>query len=174
MSALSVRKMTSTNNTMLLVLLVTMVMVSGHTPTPDDPPPTSTVTDDHKYYTLTVYQNNEHKSFDDNFIDMENAEVKSGMYWSTVKRCLIFQTFAMQSIHMVQFSTPLSISIKCIVKIGYIFFHARLSSQIDIHNIKGSSKIELLAIVRSNIRTAEKASSIYNKCSNILFRTLEN
>ena len=55
-----------------------MVMVSGHTPTPDDPPPTSTVADDHKYYTLTVYQNNNNKSFDDNFIDMENAEVKSG------------------------------------------------------------------------------------------------
>ena len=66
-----------------------------------DPAPASRVTDDHKYYTLTVYQNNEHKSFDDNFIDMENAEVKSGMYWSTVKRCLIFQTIAMQSIHMV-------------------------------------------------------------------------
>ena len=150
-----------------LVAALAAAPVRGH-----DPAPASRVTDDHKYYTLTVYQNNEHKSFDDNFIDMENAEVKSGMYWSTVKRCLIFQTFAMQN--MVQFSTPLSISIKCIVKIGYIFFHARLSSQIDIHNIKGSSKIELLAIVRSNIRTAEKASSIYNKCSNILFRTLEN
>jgi len=42
-----------------------------------DPPPTSTVRDDHKYYTLEVFQNNQHKSFDDNFIDMENAEVKS-------------------------------------------------------------------------------------------------
>ena len=99
-----------------LVAALAAAPVRGH-----DPAPASRVTDDHKYYTLTVYQNNEHKSFDDNFIDMENAEVKSGMYWSTVKRCLIFQTFAMQSIHMVQFSTPLSISIKCIVKIGYIF-----------------------------------------------------
>jgi len=44
-----------------------------------DPAPASRVTDDHKYYTLTVYQNNEHKSFDDNFIDMENAEVKSDL-----------------------------------------------------------------------------------------------
>merc|ERR1719422_1850871 len=60
-------------------MLVTMVMVRGHTPTPDDPQPTSTVTDDHKYYTLTVYQNNINKSFDDNFIDMENAEVKSDL-----------------------------------------------------------------------------------------------
>ena len=69
---------TSTSMMLLVVMLVTMVMVRGHTPTPDDPQPTSTVTDDHKYYTLTVYQNNINKSFDDNFIDMENAEVKSG------------------------------------------------------------------------------------------------
>ena len=27
-----------------------------------------------------VYQNNNNKSFDDNFIDMENAEVKSGKF----------------------------------------------------------------------------------------------
>jgi len=54
--------------------------VRGHTPTPpDDPAPTSTVTDHHKYYTLTVYQNNNDKSFDQNFIDMENAEVKSDL-----------------------------------------------------------------------------------------------
>jgi len=70
---------TSTNMMLLVVMLVTMVMVRGHTPTPDDPAPTSTVTDDHKYYTLTVYQNNINKSFDDNFIDMENAEVKSDL-----------------------------------------------------------------------------------------------
>ena len=41
-------------------------------------PPSETVTDQHRYYTLTVSQNNEHGSFDDNFIDMESAEVKSG------------------------------------------------------------------------------------------------
>ena len=64
-----------------LVAALAAAPVRGH-----DPAPASRVTDDHKYYTLTVYQNNEHKSFDDNFIDMENAEVKSGMYyWSSQK-----------------------------------------------------------------------------------------
>ena len=77
---------TSTNMMLLVVMLVTMVMVRGHTPTPDDPQPTSTVTDDHKYYTLTVYQNNINKSFDDNFIDMENAEVKSGKVYTYIHR----------------------------------------------------------------------------------------
>ena len=70
---------------MVTMLCVTSALVAGllsdhvlaHTPTPD-PPPSSTVRDDHKYYTLEVYQNNNNKSFDDNFIDMENAEVKSG------------------------------------------------------------------------------------------------
>ena len=40
--------------------------------------PSSTVEDDHRYYTLSVYQNNEDNSFTDNFINMENAEVKEG------------------------------------------------------------------------------------------------
>ena len=55
-------------------------MVWAHDPSPPDPAPTNTVTDHHKYYTKTVYQNNANKSFDDNFIDMENAEIKSGKY----------------------------------------------------------------------------------------------
>ena len=63
-----------------LVAALAAAPVRGH-----DPAPASRVTDDHKYYTLTVYQNNEHKSFDDNFIDMENAEVKSGMYLNSQK-----------------------------------------------------------------------------------------
>ena len=61
----------------VLGLLVATTM--AHTPTPD-PPPSNTVRDDHKYYTLEVYQNNNDKSFDNNFIDMENAEVKSGKF----------------------------------------------------------------------------------------------
>ena len=55
-------------------------MVWAHDPSPPDPAPTNTVTDHHKYYTKTVYQNNANKSFDDNFIDMENAEIKSGKF----------------------------------------------------------------------------------------------
>ena len=75
------------DRTMVTMLCVTSALVAGllgqhvmaHTPTPD-PPPSNTVRDDHKYYTLEVYQNNNNKSFDDNFIDMENAEVKSGKF----------------------------------------------------------------------------------------------
>ena len=63
---------------MMLVTSVTVVLGMLGQSLGHDPPPTSTVRDDHKYYTLEVYQNNQHKSFDDNFIDMENAEVKSG------------------------------------------------------------------------------------------------
>ena len=64
--------------TMLCAVLgMVVAMTMAHTPTPD-PPPSNTVRDDHKYYTLEVYQNNNDKSFDNNFIDMENAEVKSG------------------------------------------------------------------------------------------------
>ena len=40
--------------------------------------PATTLQDHHKYYTLSVYQNNALKTFDDNFIDMENAELKHG------------------------------------------------------------------------------------------------
>merc|ERR1712117_174328 len=67
------------------MLAVTMMgltwttLVWAHDPSPPDPAPTNTVTDHHKYYTKTVYQNNANKSFDDNFIDMENAEIKSDL-----------------------------------------------------------------------------------------------
>ena len=43
-----------------------------------DPPPSNTVQDNHKYYTLSVFQNNAASSFDNNFIDMENAQLKHG------------------------------------------------------------------------------------------------
>lgn len=35
--------------------------------------------DDHKYYTLAVFQNNAAGSFDKHFIDMENAQLKKGL-----------------------------------------------------------------------------------------------
>jgi len=40
--------------------------------------PSTTLQDNHKYYTLSVYQNNIANSFEENFIDMENAEIKQG------------------------------------------------------------------------------------------------
>ena len=60
----------------VLVLASLSASVLASAPPPETP--SDTVTDQHRYYTLTVSQNNEHKSFDDNFIDMESAEVKSG------------------------------------------------------------------------------------------------
>ena len=51
-------------------------MILASAPPPE--PPSDTVSDQHRYYTLTVSQNNENMSFDNNFIDMESAEVKSG------------------------------------------------------------------------------------------------
>lgn len=41
--------------------------------------PATTQQDNHKYYTLSVFQNNIGGSFDENFIDMENADVKHGL-----------------------------------------------------------------------------------------------
>jgi len=51
-----------------------------HAPTPpSEHVPSSSVQDNHKYYTLSVYQNNAVTTFDDNFIDMERAEIKAGL-----------------------------------------------------------------------------------------------
>lgn len=61
----------------VLILASLSASVLASAPPPDTP--SDTVTDQHRYYTLTVSQNNEHKSFDDNFIDMESAEVKSDL-----------------------------------------------------------------------------------------------
>ena len=58
------------------LILVAAPLILASAPPPE--PPSDTVRDQHRYYTLTVSQNNENKSFDQNFIDMESAEVKSG------------------------------------------------------------------------------------------------
>ena len=72
---------------MLLTWLLVGVAAVRATPTPGaehapTPPtehvPSSSVQDDHKYYKLSVYQNNAIKTFDENFIDMEAAEIKAG------------------------------------------------------------------------------------------------
>jgi len=73
----------------MFIWLALLVLGVGSTPTPgpDDinpPPPkehapSSQVGDNHRYYTLTVTQNNVANSFDDNFIDMETAEVKADL-----------------------------------------------------------------------------------------------
>lgn len=61
------------------VLLVAWLAAEHGATTPPDPPvPSNTVQDIHKYYNLSVYQNNVAQSFDKNFIDMENAEIKHG------------------------------------------------------------------------------------------------
>lgn len=44
--------------------------------TPKEP---NKINDDHKYYTLSVFQNNAAGSFDKHFIDMENAQLKKGL-----------------------------------------------------------------------------------------------
>ena len=59
---------------MLWVWLLLVVVGVGA----EHPSPSSTVQDKHLYYTLSVFQNNNGNSFDDNFIDMENAEIKHG------------------------------------------------------------------------------------------------
>jgi len=59
------------------LILMAAPLILASAPPPDTP--SDTVSDQHRYYTLTVSQNNEHKSFDDNFIDMESAEVKSDL-----------------------------------------------------------------------------------------------
>ena len=58
------------------MILVAAPLILASAPPPG--PPSDTVSDQHRYYTLTVSQNNENMSFDNNFIDMESAEVKSG------------------------------------------------------------------------------------------------
>ena len=72
---------------MLLTWLLVGVAAVRATPTPGaehapTPPtehvPSSSVQDNHKYYKLSVYQNNALKAFDENFIDMEAAEIKAG------------------------------------------------------------------------------------------------
>lgn len=60
------------------LILVAAPLILASAPPPDTRP-SETVSDQHRYYTLTVSQNNEHNSFDDNFIDMESAEVKSDL-----------------------------------------------------------------------------------------------
>ena len=72
---------------MVSTWLLVWVAALGATPTPGaehapTPPPehvpTAKVQDNHKYYKLSVYQNNALKTFDENFIDMEAAEIKAG------------------------------------------------------------------------------------------------
>ena len=73
------------------MILMAAPLILASAPPPDTP--SDTVSDQHRYYTLTVSQNNEHKSFDDNFIDMESAEVKSGkkiLYISFMASIVIF------------------------------------------------------------------------------------
>jgi len=73
---------------MVSTWLLVWVAALGATPTPGaehapTPPPehvpTAKVQDNHKYYKLSVYQNNALKTFDENFIDMEAAEIKAGL-----------------------------------------------------------------------------------------------
>ena len=64
------------------MILVAAPLILASAPPPE--PPSDTVSDQHRYYTLTVSQNNENMSFDNNFIDMESAEVKSGKNKYTV------------------------------------------------------------------------------------------
>ena len=66
---------------MLVPALLVVVWCSaehGATDPEADDSPSNTVQDTHKYYNLSVYQNNAAQSFDKNFIDMENAEIKHG------------------------------------------------------------------------------------------------
>ena len=60
-----------------LLLLLSWSAEHGAT-SPGDDSPSNTVQDTHKYYNLSVYQNNAAQSFDKNFIDMESAEIKHG------------------------------------------------------------------------------------------------
>jgi len=73
---------------MLLTWLLVGVAAVNATPTPGaehapTPPtehvPTAKVQDNHKYYKLSVFQNNAQETFDKNFIDMESAEIKAGL-----------------------------------------------------------------------------------------------
>jgi len=62
-------------------------------PPPFQHAPSSTSEDQHRYYRLTVTQNNAANSFDDNFIDMEHAEVKHGLSDTMVGAELITPLF---------------------------------------------------------------------------------
>ena len=61
-----------------LLLLLSWSAEHGATSPGGDDSPSNTVQDTHKYYNLSVYQNNAAQSFDKNFIDMESAEIKHG------------------------------------------------------------------------------------------------
>ena len=64
---------------MLVAALLVLWCAAEHGATsPGDDSPSNTVQDTHKYYNLSVYQNNAAQSFDKNFIDMESAEIKHG------------------------------------------------------------------------------------------------
>ena len=60
------------------LLLLSWSAEHGATSPGGDDSPSNTVQDTHKYYNLSVYQNNAAQSFDKNFIDMESAEIKHG------------------------------------------------------------------------------------------------
>ena len=60
------------------VLVLWCAAEHGATSPGADDSPSNTVQDTHKYYNLSVYQNNAAQSFDKNFIDMESAEIKHG------------------------------------------------------------------------------------------------
>lgn len=66
---------------MLVTALLVVVWCSAEhgATSPGDDSPSNTVQDTHKYYNLSVYQNNAAQSFDKNFIDMESAEIKHGL-----------------------------------------------------------------------------------------------
>lgn len=65
---------------LVAALLVVVWGAAEHGATsPGDDSPSNTVQDTHKYYNLSVYQNNAAQSFDKNFIDMESAEIKHGL-----------------------------------------------------------------------------------------------
>merc|ERR1711874_104421 len=76
----------SVKSLVIVVMLVTTLLVvvwcaaeHGATSPGSEDSPSNTVQDTHKYYNLSVYQNNAAQSFDKNFIDMENAEIKHGL-----------------------------------------------------------------------------------------------
>jgi hypothetical protein len=66
----------------LVAVAVASPAPQGDGPVNPDPPtehrPASKVEVDHKYYSLSTYQNNAGGTFDDNFISMEAAELKRG------------------------------------------------------------------------------------------------
>jgi len=61
----------------MLVTVVLLTVLAAEHGAADSP--SNTVQDSHKYYNLSVYQNNAAQSFDKNFIDMESAEIKHGL-----------------------------------------------------------------------------------------------